>query len=71
MTPPTINLSLKEMVLRSCRQHFQVDPITAPAVLHAFKRYAEGASMQEVTDEMNIKGIRTKRGGKISINSVT
>ena len=27
--------------------------------------------MQEVTDNMNIKGIRTKRGGKISINSVT
>ena len=27
--------------------------------------------MQEITDEMNIKGIRTKRGGKISINSVT
>ena len=52
-------------------QYFQIDPLTAPAVLDAFKHYAEGASMQEVTDEMNIKGIRTKRGGKISINSVT
>lgn len=52
-------------------QYFQIDPITAPAVLDAFKHYAEGASMQEITDEMNIKGIRTKRGGKISINSVT
>lgn len=52
-------------------QYFQVDPITAPAVLQAFKSYAEGASMQEVTDQLNIKGIRTKRGGKISINSVT
>lgn len=51
-------------------QYFQIDPITAPAVLDAFKHYAEGASMQEITDEMNIKGIRTKRGGKISINSV-
>lgn len=27
--------------------------------------------MQEVTDELNIRGIRTKRGGKVSINSVT
>lgn len=52
-------------------QYFQIDPITAPAVLDAFKHYADGASMQEITDEMNIKGIRTKRGGKISINSVT
>lgn len=52
-------------------QYFQIDPITAPAVLDAFKHYAEGASMQDITDEMNIKGIRTKRGGKISISSVT
>lgn len=27
--------------------------------------------MREITDEMNLKGVRTKRGGKISINSVT
>lgn len=52
-------------------QYFQIDPITAPAVLDAFKRYAEGASMREVTDELNIKGVRTKMGGKISVNSVT
>ena len=52
-------------------QFFQIDPITVPVVLAAFKSYAEGASMREVTDEMNIKGIRTKLGGKISVNSVT
>ncbi len=52
-------------------QFFQVDPLTAPAVLQAFISYAEGASMQEVTDQLNIKGIRTRRGGKISINTVT
>ena len=40
-------------------------------MLAAFKHYAEWASMQEVTDGMNIKGICIKRGGKISINSVT
>ena len=52
-------------------QYFQIDPLTASVVLDAFKHYAAGATMQEITDEMNIKGIRTKRGGKISINSVT
>lgn len=52
-------------------QYFQIDPLTAPAVLGAFKHYADGASMREITDEMNLKGVRTKRGGKISINSVT
>lgn len=52
-------------------QYFQIDPITAPAVLNAFRHYAAGKSMREVTDELNIAGIRTKRNGKISINSVT
>ena len=52
-------------------QFFHIDPLTAPAVLDAFKSYAEGASMREVTDELNIKGVRTKRGGRISANSVT
>ena len=52
-------------------QYIQIDPVTAPAVLQAFTAYAEGASMKEVTDRLNMQGIRTKRGGKISINSVT
>ena len=52
-------------------QFFQIDPITAPAVLDAFKSYANGATMREVADELNIKGVRTKMGGKISANSVT
>ena len=52
-------------------QHYQIDPLTAPDVLEAFTHYAEGSTMQEITDEMNIKGIRTHKGGKISINSVT
>ena len=52
-------------------QFFQIDPVTAPAVLEAFKKYAKGATMQEITDELNIKGIRTVRGTKISLNTVT
>ena len=52
-------------------QFFQIDPVAAPAVLDAFKRYAKGATMQEITDELNIKGIRTVRGTKITLNTVT
>ena len=52
-------------------QFFQIDPVAAPAVLDAFKKYAKGATMQEITDELNIKGIRTVRGTKISLNTVT
>lgn len=52
-------------------QYFQINPLTAPAVIEAFQHYANGASMQQITDEMNLKGIRTKRVGKISVNSVT
>lgn len=50
---------------------FQIDPVTAPVVLEAFKHYANGATMREITDEMNMRGIHTQRGCKVSINSVT
>lgn len=50
--------------------HFQINPLTAPAVLDAFKRYADGATMKELADEMNAKGLRSVFGGKISIDSV-
>ena len=52
-------------------QFFQPDSVTAPAVLEAFKKYAKGATMQEITDDLNIKGIRTLRGTKITLNTVT
>lgn len=52
-------------------QFYQVDPLTAPIVLKAFTEYAGGSTMQQITDMMNLNGIRTKRGGKISIDSVT
>lgn len=52
-------------------QHFQVDPLTAPAVLEAFKRYAEGITMTEIAEEMNAKGLRSVFGGKIGVDMVT
>ncbi len=52
-------------------QFYIIDPLTAPAVLDAFKRYAEGATMQEITNELNLKGIRTKKNTRITLNTVT
>ena len=51
-------------------QHFQIDPLTAPFVLEAFKRYIEGATMKELIDFFNEKGIKNKRGGDINYNSI-
>ena len=34
------------------QQYFQIDPLVAPAVLDAFKSYAKGATMQEITDDI-------------------
>ena len=51
-------------------QHFQIDPLTAPFVLEAFKRYIEGATMKELIDFFNEKGIKNKSGGDIKYNSI-
>lgn len=53
------------------KQYYIIDTLTAPAVLDAFKHYAEGSTMQEITDELNLKGIRTKKNTRISLNTVT
>ena len=52
-------------------RHYQINPSVAPIVLAAFNRYADGYSMQEVVDFMNINGIRSVRGNKINVNAVT
>ena len=50
---------------------YQLDPITAPAVLEMFELYAAGASMQEIVDNLNAMGIRSGQGNMMSINGVT
>lgn len=41
-------------------QFFQIDPVTGPAVLEAFTRYANGGNpIKEITDLLNEKGVRT------------
>jgi len=51
--------------------HFQIDPITAPAILEMFEMYASGFTMQEIVDTMNAMGIRSGRGNLITVNGVT
>ena len=52
-------------------QQYQIDPVTAPAVLEAFQLYASGTSMQKLADKFNLAGIRTTRGGKLNTDNIT
>lgn len=51
-------------------QHFQPDPLTAPMVLEAFKRYDEGATMKAVRDWLNLHGMKNNKGRPLNYNSV-
>ena len=51
-------------------QHFQIDPVTAPYVLEAYKRYDDGATMKEIRDYLNEHGVRNTRGNEMTFNSV-
>lgn len=51
-------------------QHFQIDPLTAPFILEAFKRYDEGATMTKILNWLNQQGVRNSRGQKLNYNSV-
>lgn len=50
------------------QQYYQIDPKTAPVVLEMFTRYSEGATMQELVNLLNSRGMRSIRGGKITLN---
>jgi len=51
-------------------QYFQIDPLTAPFVLEAFKKYDEGATMTQIRDWLNEKGIRNTRRQEMTYNSI-
>ena len=51
-------------------QHLQPDPLTAPFVLEAYKRYVEGATMKQIRDWLNNKGIKNTRGINMTYHSV-
>ncbi len=50
-------------------QHFVGNNDTAPLVLSAYEMYDEGKTMQEVADDLNVKGLRNTRGTKLTIRS--
>lgn len=51
-------------------QHLQPDPLTAPFVMEAFERYANGAAMTQIRDWLNGNGVKNKRGLAANYNSV-
>lgn len=51
-------------------QHFQIDPLTAPFVLEAFKRYDEGSTMKELVDYLTENGIKNVYEEQLNFNSV-
>ncbi len=51
-------------------RRFQINPLTAPFVLEAFKRYDEGATMTEVRDWLNEQGVTNTLGRSLNYNSV-
>ena len=51
-------------------QHFQIDPLTAPFVLEAFKRYDGGETISSIMNWLNEQGLTNTRGQKMTFNSV-
>jgi len=52
-------------------KHFVIDPKTAPVVQAIFQKYAEGATISEITAYLNEQGLRTVRGNPFTKNSLT
>ena len=51
-------------------RRFEIDPLTAPFVAETFQRYNDGQTMREIRDWLNEKGIKNKRGGLMSFNTI-
>ena len=49
---------------------YQIDPLTAPFVLEAYKQYADGATMKEILKYLNEHNIKNAYGHEISYNNV-
>ena len=48
-----------------------VDPLTAPLVTEIFTRYDSGESITEITDSLNERGLKTKKGKAFKIGGVS
>jgi len=50
-------------------QRLVVDPLTAPIVVEIVKRYAEGETVRSIVEDLNNRGLQTKRNKPFSMNS--
>lgn len=46
-----------------------IDPLTAPIVQEAFRRYADGETVAEICESFNNRGFKTSRGASFNKNS--
>ena len=51
-------------------QRLQIDPLTAPFILEAYKRYDEGQTMTDIRDWLNESGVRNNLGQTMKYGSV-
>ena len=49
------------------QQYYQIDLKIVPVVLEMSTKYSEGATMQELVNLRNDRGMRSIRGGKIML----
>lgn len=50
-------------------KRLQVDPLTAPLVQEAFRRYADGDTVASICDDFNARGYRSARGAMFNKSS--
>ncbi len=58
-------------VLNHQTQKLEIDPVTAPLVVEIFNRYADGETVRSIVDDLNRRGLRTRRGRPFCLNSLT
>ena len=58
-------------VLNHQTQKLEIDPVTAPLVVEIFIRYADGETVRSIVDDLNRRGLRTRRGRPFCLNSLT
>lgn len=51
-------------------QHYVIDPITAPVVREIFTRYTDGATVTEICESLNERGIQTQNHNAFNKNSL-
>lgn len=50
-------------------QKLVIDPLTAPIVVEIFKRYADGETVRTIIEDLNSRGLQTKRNQPFSMGS--